>query len=138
LLESLLYVSASKLTADSARIEIDRILLRSRSHNEQHGITGGLIYTINYFAQVLEGTRSELDTLMESISADPRHEQVRVIVRKQVRQRAFRRWAIAYSGPSFFIDRQVKHLLCSAELPDPNLRNAAEKLTALTRQFVDA
>lgn len=94
MLVRLLYASraASPLT-DSV---IDVILAQSRAHNPGLGITGILCYSDDLFMQVLEGGRNEVCELYNTIVRDPRHQQVRLLVFEEIRERRFGSWTMGH------------------------------------------
>ncbi|WP_458097057.1 BLUF domain-containing protein [Roseomonas sp. WA12] len=76
--------------------EIQSILERSRSHNPTSGITGALMAGESRFAQVLEGTLSDLVSLYGRIARDRRHRDVLLLTIEPARRRHFQDWAMAY------------------------------------------
>ena len=69
----------------------------SRRFNEDHGITGVLIFDGHRFVQYLEGPQHLLEQLIQKISIDPRH--TNFTAQHQVRgmrHRLFKTWAVAY------------------------------------------
>lgn len=76
------------------------LLQDARRFNSQHGITGILLYTDGSFFQVLEGDEKTLDALFASISRDPRHNQVTLIIREPIRRRTFADWTMGYADMS--------------------------------------
>ena len=94
-LERLVYVShATETFTDEA---LDEMLAKARDFNRAHGITGLLVYCDPYFAQVIEGPRAEIEALMKSINADPRHRGVFVVDRGPVTERAFEKWEMGFA-----------------------------------------
>ena len=90
----LIYTSLAtrQLTTD----ELQFLLEQSRSRNSVSGITGLLVYDSAAFLQVLEGERSEVETIFSSIEHDTRHTAVRVLTREQVQAREFHSWSMAW------------------------------------------
>jgi hypothetical protein len=130
----LLYVSESCLSWPEDAHQVDEIVMVARGRNEQLSLTGALIYTRTHFAQVLEGDRPAIDAVMASIRDDPRHRNMRVVTDEPLKARFFPNWTMAYSGPSFYVDRQIRPLLNDATDPDRS-RRAAAGLLALMREF---
>lgn len=92
-------------------------------------VTGALIYTGARFAQLLEGANSAVDQIMASIEKDRRHEQIIYLPVRQRPVRRFATWAMAYAGPSLYVDRHVKrHFLY---LQNEEQEEECEKLTEL-------
>lgn len=130
----LLYVSESCLSWPDDAHEVDDIVAGSRTRNEQLGLTGALIYTRTHFAQVLEGESASIDAKMASILADCRHRNLKVVADEVIEGRHFPDWTMAYSGPSFYVDRQIRPLLTDATDP-ARRRRAAAGLLAFIREF---
>ncbi|CAM4264418.1 BLUF domain-containing protein [Gillisia hiemivivida] len=75
------YVSSvnSNLTED----DILKVLKYTRNWNNEHGITGILLYSDGNFFQVLEGEKEILKSLLSRIIKDKRHTNVMVIFEKE-------------------------------------------------------
>lgn len=136
MLEMLLYVSRSTLSEAESEAAVPEIAVASRPRNRRAGITGGLIFTGVHFAQVLEGEPAALEALLARIASDPRHTDLTIVERRPILARGFERWDMAYSGPSFYMDRHVRPLLTGQGGGRLSREDAARKLTELTRQFV--
>jgi hypothetical protein len=130
----LLYVSESCLSWPDDAHEVDDIVASARARNEQLGLTGALIYTRMHFAQVLEGEPEAIDAKMASIRTDSRHRNLNVVADETIEARYFPDWTMAYSGPSFYVDRQIRPLLTDAADPSRR-RRAAAGLLAFIREF---
>lgn len=98
-LYSLAYFSASAIDGDEAatKAEINRILEVSRENNAARHITGVLLYSQGYFAQILEGKLPQLEPLFETIQADDRHSDVVIIHYHPITKRNFGRWGMRYA-----------------------------------------
>ncbi|WP_029011090.1 BLUF domain-containing protein [Azospirillum halopraeferens] len=94
-LSRLIYFSRPKAPGDS---DIESILLRSRSNNFLHGITGVLFYNGRWFVQILEGGRLPVTRLFAAIAADPRHEDVCLVEFTRISERSFADWEMRYIG----------------------------------------
>jgi hypothetical protein len=133
---SLLYVSRSLLRLPEEGGAVDAIVATARSRNRLLDVTGALVFTERQFAQYLEGPEAAVAELMDSIRADVRHTDLRVIFDKTLSGRRFPTWAMAYAGPSTFV---AGHVLTVAEASGPGKEaKAAERLISLMRQFVEA
>lgn len=132
-LESLLYVSESRMAANDAEPVLDRILETANAHNPAVGITGALLFTGTHFAQVLEGEEAVLTELMAAIAVDPSHGEVNIILRGPLTERRFPDWSMAYNGASDFVSHQVTRVL-NAPSPWESSR-AADWLSELIEQF---
>lgn len=99
---SLLYVSETLVEEHDVDKVMDDIQAVSIARNSQLDITGALIATSAYFAQILEGPDEDVDLVMASIVRDPRHHRVRVLKRCDIAVRRFPRWRLArFSGDNF-------------------------------------
>jgi hypothetical protein len=90
-----IYCSAST-APDVSKADLEAILEKSRQNNAKTGITGMLLYRNGSFFQVLEGDRSAVETLFETIAADTRHLRVTKIVIEPIAERAFASWTMGY------------------------------------------
>ena len=134
MLESVLYVSTSKLDPAIAEGEVAALVAASDARNQNCGLTGALIFTGTHFVQIFEGTPDTVERMLRSLRADERHADLVIIERAPISARRFSRWSIAYAGPSRFIGRQVSRVLND---PSPGeLRRAAGWLTDLMQEFV--
>jgi hypothetical protein len=132
-MESLLYISESKIEPSSAQSELKRILGTAHAFNPSVGITGALVFTGTHFAQVIEGEEVVISRLMASITRDARHGNVNIVAREPLVARRFPDWSMAYNGPSQFVSRHVRRIL---DDPSPVDRSrAADWLAELLEQF---
>ena len=131
---SLLYVSRSLLVLPEQAEEIQKIVEVARSRNARLDVTGALIFTEARFAQVLEGSTEAVEELMASIRRDPRHKDVEVVEVAEITSRRFPNWTMAYSGPSFYVDRHIKPLVNSGLETGPR-GELASKLIGFMREL---
>ena len=87
---------ASRAAAPLTALVVESILAQSRAHNPRLGITGILCYSDDLFMQVLEGGRNEVCELYNTIVRDPRHQQVRLLVFEEIRERRFGSWTMGH------------------------------------------
>ena len=87
---------ASRAVASVNQDEILAIVRKSKAHNTEQGITGVLClcFTQGIFLQVLEGGRSAVNRLYNTIVADPRHRQVELLSYEEITQRRFAGWSM--------------------------------------------
>ncbi|MBE7196523.1 MAG: BLUF domain-containing protein [Parafilimonas terrae] len=112
---SLLYVSR-RVSSDA---DVRDIVATSRARNAGLRITGALVASRSRFAQILEGPRSGVDALMDSIRRDPRHTGVEALVYDDIDGRRFADWTLAYSGASVYVDGLIGALTERAT-PEPH------------------
>ncbi len=97
---SLAYFSRNAMTGSPAELasQIQDILQRARHNNQQHGVTGALLFSDGCFAQVLEGPPAAVEGVFESIQCDPRHSEVTILHLHPVPERSFGQWSMAFGG----------------------------------------
>ena len=91
MLSQYLYISTAPTLL---REEVDSILATSARNNPARGITGLLLFNGRNFLQLLEGEEGQVNALMETIFADPRHSGVSVLDRRQIDLRTCPDWAM--------------------------------------------
>lgn len=95
---SLVYVSsATELLTDE---ELRALLQQSRAANQQRGVTGMLLYRDGNILQCLEGPKDAVRRAYDTISRDPRHDGVIVLVEEEVEQRSFADWSMGFKDLS--------------------------------------
>ena len=132
-MKRLLYVSESNIEQAIAGKTISDIVAGAQVRNAQLHLTGALIFSNTYFAQVLEGPKGAVSQMMISIKADTRHRNINVVDESLINDRKFSDWKMAYHGPSQFVSRHVSRLLQPASLSE-QIR-ASEWLTELALEF---
>ncbi|MDQ2771652.1 MAG: BLUF domain-containing protein [Bacteroidota bacterium] len=95
-LHQLIYQSQSLVPFSP--LDLDKLLEKSRHFNQQHGITGLLLYTPDgRFLQVLEGEREAVRGLYyQCIAHDPRHYNCLVLNEGVCQARTFSEWSMAF------------------------------------------
>jgi len=93
-LHFILYVGRASQPVDDAAQR--KLLQQSQAHNRAAGISGCLLYKRGCYMQLLEGTREQLQSLLEHIRHDPRHYDVRLVAEGPIRRRAFTDWGMIW------------------------------------------
>ncbi|MEO8524006.1 MAG: BLUF domain-containing protein [Caldimonas sp.] len=93
-LQQVFYVSRAVTRYDTDSVQT--ILGQSRRNNQRQDVTGCLLFSGCYFAQVLEGRQEAVEASLERIGSDPRHVDVRVLVRRPIVLRAYSAWSMGY------------------------------------------
>lgn len=97
----ILYCSRSTLEGTgTAETEIRQILAKSRANNSRDDITGGLFFSDQCFAQVLEGPTASVESAFERIQCDERHCEVIILEAGPIESRDFPQWSMAFAGVS--------------------------------------
>ncbi|WP_426038892.1 BLUF domain-containing protein [Brevundimonas sp. DC300-4] len=88
-LELMAYFSLATGPTESLGIIAD-ILAVSQRNNGKDGLTGALAICDGWFFQAIEGSPSAIDGLLRRLEADPRHTDIRVLLRQPAATRLFR------------------------------------------------
>ncbi|WP_342657556.1 BLUF domain-containing protein [Sphingomonas sp. NY01] len=95
-MRQLVYISTVR---SGAPVEADAILAASRRNNARANVTGLLFFDGKRFLQALEGDDAVVDATYARIQADPRHHALVVLSDRNVEERSFGPWAMAYRAP---------------------------------------
>lgn len=87
--------------------QLDDIFAISIRNNRRDGISGALAVVGDHFVQVLEGEPVCLDRLLERLSVDPRHRDMRILDRRAVTATLFTSWAMARIMPRHLSERAL-------------------------------
>jgi Sensors of blue-light using FAD len=93
-LHSIAYVSSAVNMFSEAELEL--LLQQVRRRNIELEITGLLLYSTGNFMQVLEGSKTGVQSVFASIARDPRHRRVVTIMDEPIESREFSEWAMAF------------------------------------------
>ena len=94
MITSILYVSsATSLFPEAA---LAALLRRCREKNARQEITGMLLHKNGNFMQVLEGPEAMVRQALKTICADPRHFGIMKLLDREVPQREFAEWTMAF------------------------------------------
>lgn len=91
---SLTYTSAA--TRLMSVVELVELIEQIRPKNDRLGLTGLLLYSGGNVIQTLEGTSYAVDDVFDTILDDPRHDDVRVVERREVEARSFATWSMGF------------------------------------------
>jgi len=90
-IHNLVYCSQSTQAMDKDALE--KIIAAAKRHNPRFGITGLLVFGSGIFFQWLEGPKDNVTSLLQLISADPRHSNVVILTQEdEIRDRLFPNW----------------------------------------------
>ena len=111
-LVSWMYISRSLLQPARTDAELKRIVEVARIRNEEHGMTGALLFTGVRFAQYIEGPSARMIEMQGLIGSDRRHTEVVTIEERVRTQRCFGDWSIVFVGsPAHFVVNAVERPL---------------------------
>lgn len=86
------YFSKWDSSENDIQSDVEKILLRARPFNNEHEISGMLIYRSGYFIQYIEGELEDLFTVYGRICLDKRHKDVKLLSYSPIDQRLFKGW----------------------------------------------
>ncbi len=93
-MKRIVYSSAAKGQVDAQVLA--EILAVARVRNARRDITGMLLYRDGVFLQLLEGSKVEIDLVLDAIRRDPRHQRLTVLVDERLERRAFPSWSMGF------------------------------------------
>ncbi|MFC4953058.1 BLUF domain-containing protein [Acinetobacter puyangensis] len=100
---------SSRRNEDENLIEdIIDILTVARKFNSENKIYGVLYYADNSFFQCLEGNKSDIESLFESIKKDPRHHSLKHLETTHIEKFSFKKWSMKYVDKNSDIDMFFK------------------------------
>ncbi|MFW5944412.1 MAG: BLUF domain-containing protein [Bacteroidota bacterium] len=131
----LVYVSfASKPLSEK---ELEALLKEIRKRNEQHEVTGLLLYNDLNFIQIIEGVADTIHELYNIIDQDNRHTNVVKLLEEPIEKRAFPDWSMGYrklsKGKSSHISGFSDFLV--AENPGKFVEDSTEQVMYLLNSF---
>ena len=91
-------IYSSFATIRLSQRELLELLKHARVKNEEHGLTGMLLYRDGVYLQFLEGRRSDIDELLSRLEKDSRHQDIRIIQEGSLSERMFPDWSMAYKN----------------------------------------
>jgi len=76
--------------------DIEEILSKASLHNAKYDLTGMLCFSRNHFLQCLEGSRASVNKIYHKILNDNRHDEIVMLDYKEISEREFSEWSMAY------------------------------------------
>ena len=121
-LDSLVYVSSAVTLLDLD--EIRSLVQRARERNQEHDITGVLLYNNGNFMQYLEGPKDSLNIIYRDIQEDARHTGLILIAREAIESRLFADWSLGFLSQYAELDLEspdeIKSIIKQLEHPGPD------------------
>jgi hypothetical protein len=99
---------SSLIADDFDTSELEDILLTARKRNIREGISGVLFHTTDCFIQCLEGSRIAVNKLYNDMMHDTRHHSLMLMSYREIDERMFKGWEMAYIGPGD-IEDEILH-----------------------------
>ncbi len=122
----LIYVSAA--TSKMLDQDLTLLLEQARERNKKLNITGLLLFFNGNFMQMLEGEQNDVEAVYNSIIADTRNCDNRIIQQKPITERAFPDWQMGFknldnkltlhSGYSSFLNNKTTAQTLNCQKPE--------------------
>lgn len=90
----LCYISTARATVDEAAVRL--LLAQSRRNNARVNVTGLLLFNGKRFLQILEGAPAQVEATYDRILTDDRHFALVKLSERQIAEREFGGWDMAY------------------------------------------
>ena len=90
--------------------DMQEILEVARFNNQKNGLCGMLCYDNQFFLQVLEGSRENVNELLFKIAEDPRHADLVIASYDYIEKTTFDSWDMGYSGSSPHLEKVLAKL----------------------------
>lgn len=95
-MRQVIYRSTTTAVSGTAAEDIPAILYDARARNGLEGITGLLYSERESFLQVIEGHDECVEDMLTRLEADSRHCDIRILVDREIDEREFGDWTMAY------------------------------------------
>jgi len=119
-MRQILYISTAATALQAG--EADTILATSQRNNSRDAITGLLYFDGKRFLQALEGDSVALDETLTRIERDARHRAIVILSDREVAEREFGDWSMAYRAPGADADAFVARVEALVEKASANVR----------------
>jgi len=112
-MKQLAYIStAVNLMSDGQLLEI---LKTARKKNDEHNVTGVLLYSEGTFIQALEGDPADVDVIFGVIEHDVRHKNVIKLIDKPLNTRNFPDWSMGFATINRHQAQEIEGFLTSTD-----------------------
>lgn len=124
---AIVYVSTA--TPDLEESEIKNVLSNSKSWNNEHDITGLLLFSEGNFFQIIEGEKSLIHELFENIQSDKRHRNIMQIFGKDIHKEAYDGYESDFvSEEADYDPEKFQHYLDQIKVLDKTAQKAVENI----------
>ena len=132
-------VYLSNATGPVQQDDLKDILKNAQRRNAANGITGLLLFHGGNFMQVLEGPRETVEATLARIRRDARHRGMLTILERDIEERAFGDWSMAFRGISSLegIDPEVVSPFLDLESWQDSVGDSPDLALRLLNSFRD-
>ncbi len=113
----------SEASPDVSDDDLLNILSKARSFNAENNLTGCLLYNNRNFVQILEGEFNTLNELYNRIRKDSRHHDVITLHMKEIDNRAYPDWTMAFKALEADDMKSIKSALGISQFKELNSVN---------------
>jgi len=132
-LHTIVYVSSSKMLFST--FELEDLCSKARLWNQEHSITGALLYNDGQFIQCIEGPWEELNLCYSRILLDQRHSGVTELLNRPITSRVFESWNLGFARIGQ--DRRPQLIEALAGV-SPNATNKTHPSLGLMKSLISA
>ena len=112
--------------------DLESIAKLSRKRNLDRNITGILLCKDGSALQVLEGEKSAVLALYETIKTDPRVTNLLTLIQRSASEREFPNWSMGFKNAD---NSEAAFKLCARSFPDALPENASPEVDTIGRTF---
>ncbi|APJ03108.1 BLUF domain-containing protein [Silvanigrella aquatica] len=100
--------------------ETNKSILNSAiSRNREFGITGVLLHNNNYYLQMIEGPRDNVNHIYSRLHQDNRHKNLQILMFKDIFERYFKDWSMGWASGGLE-KYKIFYKYCSTQTLNPN------------------
>jgi hypothetical protein len=93
-------IYTSTAVALFSKDQLKTLLTTARRNNHALQVSGMLVYDDGFFMQVLEGPERVVDGLYASIEKNPRHDNIRLLLRHRIKEKEYEEWSMGFVDTS--------------------------------------
>ena len=124
---AIVYLSSASDELEIA--EISKILSFTEESNNNHDITGLLLFSDGNFFQIIEGEKNSMLKLFETIKRDDRHRNIQQIFGEEINKGAYDLYATNFISDEVKYDTdQFEHYLNQTSVLGKNAQKAVENI----------
>lgn len=124
---AIVYVSTASPNLEES--EVGEVLSGSKSWNNQHDVTGLLLFSEGNFFQIIEGEKNVIFQLFENIKKDKRHRNIMQIFGKEIHKEAYDGYDSDFvSEEANYDSEKFQHYLNQIKVLDISAQRAVENI----------
>ena len=124
---AIVYVSTA--SQELEKKEIQEILKQTKDWNNDHDITGLLLFSGGNFFQIIEGEKDQILELFQGINIDTRHHNIIQIFGKDIHRPAYDGYASDFvSEEASYDPKKFQHYLNQIKVLEPSAQKAVENI----------